>query len=420
MRIRGCGESRNKPDEEYERLPSSQDRAILFADRQCRRTGGGPVRHEHSTLTGGADDRKPHYEAKNCTNLLLLPLLQSPAGAVVGFRGVGERRPLIGGLVLVILAAIAALQLPAASGAESPTDLRAQAESLRAENGSLSSQERANWLSVISLGTRLEQSQAALVRLRARTRAIAQERAEANLRLEIARRALRISEHRLALRLRALYEHGDTDPLTVVLGAGSISEAIEGLESLDRAAGQDKDFVREAKTARTTLVRLTRVLAGREAEARRAEEATAATAAALAQARSERAAAVAWLHAAQRSNAAEASSLDSQARSLAASQSSAAAALPAAPVAGGKAISVAATGYALPGKTATGVPVGWGIVAVDPSFIPFGTGMTIPGYGEGVAADTGGAVVGARIDLWFPTRAEALAWGTRTVTITLH
>lgn len=381
----------------------------------------GPVRHEHSTLTGPADDRKPHYEAKNCTNLLPLPLLQSLAGAVVGFRGVGERRiPLIGGLVLVILAAIAALQLPAASGAESPTGLRALAESLRAENGPLSSQERANWLSVISLDTRLEQSRAALVRLRARTRAIAQERTEANLRLEIARRALRISEHRLGLRLRALYEHGDTDPLTVVLGAGSISEAIEGLESLDRAAGQDKDFVREAKTARATLVRLTRLLAGREADARRAEEATAATAAALAQARSERAAALGWLQAEQRSNAAEASSLDAQARSLAASQASAAAAPPAAPVAGGKSISVTATGYALPGKTATGVPVGWGIVAVDPGFIPLGTGMTIPGYGEGVAADTGGAVMGARIDVWFPTRAEALAWGTRTVTITLH
>jgi 3D (Asp-Asp-Asp) domain-containing protein len=72
------------------------------------------------------------------------------------------------------------------------------------------------------------------------------------------------------------------------------------------------------------------------------------------------------------------------------------------------------------GLTATGVPVTRGIVAVDPSVIPLGTKMTIPGYGEGVAADTGGAIVGARIDLWFPTRAEALAWGTRTVSITLH
>ena len=37
--------------------------------------------------------------------------------------------------------------------------------------------------------------------------------------------------------------------------------------------------------------------------------------------------------------------------------------------------------------------------------------MTIPGYGEAVAADTGGAVKGAMIDLWFPTVAEALALG---------
>jgi 3D (Asp-Asp-Asp) domain-containing protein/peptidoglycan hydrolase CwlO-like protein len=418
MRSGGYGESRNEPDEEYERLTSSQDRAMLAADSHCRRTGGGPVRHEHSTLTGGTDDRKPLSKAKNCTNLTPSPLLQSQASTVVRFRGVGERHiALSGGLVLVLLAALAALQLPAASGAESPSRLQEQAESLRAQNGSLSAQEQATWLSVISLDTRLEQSRAALVRLRARTRTVARERAEANLRLQIARRALRISEQRLALRLRALYQEGDTDPLTVVLGAGSISEAIEGLESLDRAAGQDKEFVQKAKTARKNLVNLTRVLAGREAEARRAEEATAATAAALAQARGERAAALVRLRAEQQSNSAQASSLDAQARSLAAS---ARPTLPAAPVAGGKVISVTATGYALPGTTATGVPVGWGVVAVDPSFIPLGTSMTIPGYGEGVAADTGGAVVGAHIDLWFPTRAEALAWGTRTVTITLH
>ena len=78
-----------------------------------------------------------------------------------------------------------------------------------------------------------------------------------------------------------------------------------------------------------------------------------------------------------------------------------------------------ATGYALQGTTATGIPVGPGVVAVDPSVIPLGTRMTIPGYGEGIAADTGSAVRGRIIDLWFPTRAQALAWGRRTVTITL-
>jgi 3D (Asp-Asp-Asp) domain-containing protein len=46
--------------------------------------------------------------------------------------------------------------------------------------------------------------------------------------------------------------------------------------------------------------------------------------------------------------------------------------------------------------------------------------MTIPGYGEGVAADVGSGIRGATIDLWFPTLAQAYAWGRRTVTITLH
>jgi 3D (Asp-Asp-Asp) domain-containing protein len=60
------------------------------------------------------------------------------------------------------------------------------------------------------------------------------------------------------------------------------------------------------------------------------------------------------------------------------------------------------------------------VVAVDPSVIPLGTRLTIPGYGAGIAADTGSAVRGSTIDLWFPTLAQALAWGKRTVTITLH
>jgi 3D (Asp-Asp-Asp) domain-containing protein len=93
---------------------------------------------------------------------------------------------------------------------------------------------------------------------------------------------------------------------------------------------------------------------------------------------------------------------------------------PAGVSAGGRTITVSATGYALPGATATGLSVGWGVVAVDPSVIPLGTHMTIPGYGEAVAADTGGAVVGSTIDLWFPTVAQANAWGRRTVTIVLH
>ena len=343
---------------------------------------------------------------------------------MVASGAVGERRlPLTGLVVLGLIGAVAGLQLAAASGASSPSTLRDRADALRAENGSLTATERATWLGLVSLETRLEASQAALVRLTARRRAIAARRAEADFRLGIARRALRISEQRLASRLRALYEHGDADPLSVLLGASSLAEAIEGLESLDRAAGQDKDVVAQLNQSRAKLIRLTRALAAREAEARRAQEAAAATAAALAQAKRERSALLAQLRSQRQANSTNASSLDSQARALASRiapvAGTARTAAPA-PIGGAGTLTVTATGYALPGTTATGVPVGWGIVAVDPSVIPLGTRMTIPGYGEGVAADTGGEVVGAKIDLWFPTRAEALAWGSRTVTITLH
>jgi 3D (Asp-Asp-Asp) domain-containing protein len=46
--------------------------------------------------------------------------------------------------------------------------------------------------------------------------------------------------------------------------------------------------------------------------------------------------------------------------------------------------------------------------------------MFVPGYGEAVAADTGSAVQGATIDLWFPSSAAARRWGRQTVVITLR
>jgi 3D (Asp-Asp-Asp) domain-containing protein len=71
------------------------------------------------------------------------------------------------------------------------------------------------------------------------------------------------------------------------------------------------------------------------------------------------------------------------------------------------------------GRTAIGMRAGRGIVAVDPRVIPLGTRVYVEGYGAAIAADTGGAIKGNRIDVCFPTRREALNWGRRTVTVVI-
>ncbi len=53
------------------------------------------------------------------------------------------------------------------------------------------------------------------------------------------------------------------------------------------------------------------------------------------------------------------------------------------------------------GLTASGQKLRKGIVAVDPALIPLGTALYIPKYGKAVAADTGGTVAGAVIDLGY-------------------
>lgn len=53
------------------------------------------------------------------------------------------------------------------------------------------------------------------------------------------------------------------------------------------------------------------------------------------------------------------------------------------------------------GRTRTGLPMGYGIVAVDPSVIPLHTKLYVPGYGCGAAEDTGGVIIGRRVDLGY-------------------
>ncbi|WP_078791777.1 peptidoglycan-binding protein [Megasphaera cerevisiae] len=69
------------------------------------------------------------------------------------------------------------------------------------------------------------------------------------------------------------------------------------------------------------------------------------------------------------------------------------------------------------GYTASGQRLQRGMVSVDPSVIPLGTRLYIEGYGYAVAEDTGGSIVGNRIDLAMDSTNEALNFGRRSVVV---
>lgn len=69
------------------------------------------------------------------------------------------------------------------------------------------------------------------------------------------------------------------------------------------------------------------------------------------------------------------------------------------------------------GLTASGIPARQGVVSVDPRVIPLGTRVYVMGYGPALAADTGGAIKGARIDVCVEDYNEAIRFGRRTVEV---
>jgi 3D (Asp-Asp-Asp) domain-containing protein len=335
-----------------------------------------------------------------------------------------------------VVIALAVLAAPAVSGAITSHS----ASTLRAHDAALAAKSRAAVLDLYSLDQRLAAAQARLGTLQTQTQSLRAQRASLTSQLRIAKRGAKLAQARVAARLRALYEQGNVEPLEIVFGAKTIDEAMTSLDNLSRMTNQGEEVIHELKTARVSLGSASRRLASREAALTAALQQARATTNALGSTRAARTSYIGSL-AAERSmtqrqiSAVVAQAAAARAKSqelvhaapVSSSSSAVTSAAPAvstfasvAPAAGGRTITVSATGYALPGTTATGLPVGWGVVAVDPSVIPLGTHMTIPGYGEAVAADTGGAVVGTTIDLWFPTVAQANAWGRRTVTITLR
>lgn len=343
------------------------------------------------------------------------------------------------------LAGLAAVLVLIAVSAATAAGPGRKATALRGQASALDTRAHHALLDLYALDTRLHRAQALLASLEAQAKSLHSRQALLSQQVSATRQTLAASQQRLGDNLRTLYEQGDTDALAVVLGAQSLDDAMTRLDDLTRVADQSRQVVAVTSAAQMRLAHMRSTLAAHRAQLSEALAAARQTATDLVNARSQRVAFIARLRSAQQLKTQQISALqltaqhvEAKSQKLQAAADLASATMPADPVstspspvasvappqpttaAAGRSITVRSTGYALPGRTATGIPVGWGVVAVDPSLIPLGTRMTIPGYGEGIAADTGSAVRGATIDLWFPSLAQARAWGRRTITITLH
>lgn len=79
-----------------------------------------------------------------------------------------------------------------------------------------------------------------------------------------------------------------------------------------------------------------------------------------------------------------------------------------------------ATAYCLKGRTASGEYVRPGIIAADPRVLPLGTVVHIKvgrHTGTYTVTDTGGMIKGRKVDIYFPTRKEAMQFGRQRVMV---
>jgi 3D (Asp-Asp-Asp) domain-containing protein len=270
-----------------------------------------------------------------------------------------------------------------------------------------------------------------------RERSLASGRARLVARSALVRASLAATHARIGSLLRRLYVEGESDPIEVLLGASSLDAVLEGVDGVERATRRNRVLAerarRQAHSLEVQLSRLTRTQAVLAETRRRAVLATTRLAAAterrratilglrrrqdLSEVRLAAEAREAERAAARVDAPATLVSDDTPPDTAAGSPETADAPTPAA---GTRTLVVDAVAYHLFGRTASGIPVGVGVIAVDPSVIPLGTRVFVPGYGPAVAADTGSAVRGNIVDLWMPSTAAARAWGRRTVTITVY
>ena len=294
--------------------------------------------------------------------------------------------------------------------------------------------------------------------LRSRARRQAERVADARREVAAGRANLDVAQTTLSTRLAAAFRAGDVDPFVILLSATSLSDALDSIAIVNRVSARDAMLIGNVRRGLSTSRRAERALTAEQGRLTAAAAAADAERVRVVAARNAKATLVASLRSSKLIAARRLTQIEqaaAAARAKAAAIEGAAgpgagtgttgttggggsttssgggsgngggggtdqAPPPPGPVGSGHTLTVVATAYAIHGTTPTGIRTRRGICATDPRVIPLGTKFDVPGYGSCVAADTGGAIIGNRIDVWVETEAEALQWGFKTVTVSIR
>lgn len=337
-------------------------------------------------------------------------------------------RPIILLLLLTFLLSLPVISSAMATPAGDLEETNNQIGSLQAEAGELNSSYQQALTQLVAVDSEVD-------RYNTEIQATSQRRDEVQVEVQKEQKILEDLQAQLASRqgllenrLRSTYKSDDVGYLEVILGAGDFNDFLNRVDMISLIADDDRRLIESVKDDQITVEAKIASLDQKHNEMADLLSELDSAQENLLGAQAEQQQVVSSIRAQMQNNDGQLAQLQAEADSITArmneiqnasyaSSSDGGGYSP--PAAGGASLTATATAYCLGGRTATGMPVGRGIIAVDPDVIPLGSRVHVSGYGDAIAADTGGAIIGNKIDVWL-TCDEAYAWGVRSVTVTVY
>jgi 3D (Asp-Asp-Asp) domain-containing protein/peptidoglycan hydrolase CwlO-like protein len=267
---------------------------------------------------------------------------------------------------------------------------------------------------VVVLDAEINGLDSRIVELEAESDRLASEISDTEEAIESGRRRLGSKKESLSDRARQMYINGKPSKVVALFTSEDISEFMKRSEYLDKIAAEDTRLI---KCIKDESAGLDQSLADLKEQKRKTDDVASdlrSRKERLSEAKSDREEVLA-------STGADREHVESESRAVEEKIEKVNPPGPP-PNRSGRVLTMEATAYSalepgLTDTTASGLKAQRGVVAVDPGVIPLGTRLHVEGYGYAIAADTGSAIKGNRIDLCFNTLEEVYAYGRRTVRV---